>query len=678
MTLFDRPHRTARRADRAAGIALLLCGGLAIGNLPHDQLPAGWLLAWTLPAALFGSLRRRSHRPWLRTIAASLAQIVAFALALEYAGSLSRPAVLACTILPPLSFVIVRRRDSDAALGLFLSFCVLLVGVILGGANPLLLAAYGVAACLSLRLETHLAARAATLGHRPAASLRLPVQPVVMAGLAVALPCLFVAFAIDRTLAWVPSPVQSDDTPTASAPAQPQGQTQTGLDDSFDLGGGGVLADLAGEELVVVRTDDRSPVPTDLYLRSGFFAVPEMERWLIGRVDTAPPTGGTDHLIQDADPGGPVLGLEIERFQGARNFVFVPPHAVELRGVPELQIDRRRLWLRQRQFAEQTDYFVSYQTHLGSLRNVTIDQRLGRELGLLELPETLVHTRYEQLMDDWGAYGSNVHQVASTIAAGLGARCRYDRIEPIGPYVNTIDNFLFHDGDKRGYCMHFATAAALMLRLRGIPCRIGVGLYGGDPDRRDPEARSYGSQHAHAWVEILVRDRGYVVFDPTPPEERGQRMPSELAPVAEDDGFGGGAESSTWSFWAGLLEFVLQPWFLILVIVLAIAATMWPAGRPTEAPIVVPRSLRTARRLLVRILRVLGHRGHLRQRGQTLEQFAAVLSARQRLEPAVADAFRTYQEIRFGGYDFDHDREQRLMRGIESAEATEPFVIGGD
>ena len=222
MTLFDRPHRTARRADRAAGIALLLCGGLAIGNLPHDQLPAGWLLAWTLPAALFGSLRRRSHRPWLRTIAASLAQIVAFALALEYAGSLSRPAVLACTILPPLSFVIVRRRDSDAALGLFLSFCVLLVGVILGGANPLLLAAYGVAACLSLRLETHLAARAATLGHRPAASLRLPVQPVVMAGLAVALPCLFVAFAIDRTLAWVPSPVQSDDTPTASAPAQPR------------------------------------------------------------------------------------------------------------------------------------------------------------------------------------------------------------------------------------------------------------------------------------------------------------------------------------------------------------------------------------------------------------------------------------------------------------------------
>ena len=57
-----------------------------------------------------------------------------------------------------------------------------------------------------------------------------------------------------------------------------------------------------------------------------------------------------------------------------------------------------------------------------------------------------------------------------------------------------------------------------MLRMLSVPCRIGVGLYGGVPtDRAD--TRSYGSQHAHAWVEIPLQGRGWVIFDPTPPAE---------------------------------------------------------------------------------------------------------------------------------------------------------------
>jgi len=666
------PHKTFQRVpEYAAALALLACGVLSIANLPRAELPLGWLVAWTAPATFFGCLRRRPHRPWLRAIAASASQIIAFALALQYAGSLSRPAILACTILPPLAFVIVRRRDADAALGLFLSFCVLLVGVILGGANLPLLAGYGVAACLSLRCETHLATRAASRGNRRGNVTPISARPVLVAGFVVAIPCLFAAFALDRTLAWIPSPLRAPDT-SEQGPSSPRDMRLTGLDDSFNLGGGGMLADLAGEQLVLVRTNTGRPTPSGLYLRSGFFATPELHRWRTGPLKRSYPSQ-FDHSLRPRQRGIPVHELEIERFAGARNFIFVPPHATRLQAVPGLEIDRVRMWLRQRVSAEQTDYAVAYQDLPDPARNDFIDSRPA-QLGLLTLPKGLNSERYLGLLDDWGAVGNNPLQVANRIAEGLAGRCRYDRIDPIGPYTSTIDNFLFATGDKRGYCMHFATAAALMLRLRGIPCRIGVGLYGGDRDTSEPEARIYGSHHAHAWVEIPFARAGWVVFDPTPPDERGQRMPTRLAPGDPEIDPGSASVNAT-DFWRGLLDFIVQPWFLLLVLVLAIATTMWPSSRTATPEVVLPRSIKTARRLLVRILRALATAGHLRMRGQTLEEFSGTLGARDRLSPAIADAFRSYQEVRFGGYPFDAAREGKLLRGLEGALATEPAII---
>ena len=149
-------------------------------------------------------------------------------------------------------------------------------------------------------------------------------------------------------------------------------------------------------------------------------------------------------------------------------------------------------------------------------------------------------------------------------------------------------------------------------------------------------------------------------------------MPSQLAPTAEEDS-GAVSSGDSMRFWTGLLDFLMQPWFLLAVLVLAIAAALWPARSAVEPEVVLPRSIKTARRMLVRILRALGTRGHLRQRGQTLEQFGSLLLARERLAPGVADAFRSYQEVRFGGYPFDGEREKRLMRGLEDALATEPL-----
>ncbi|HEX5050148.1 MAG TPA: transglutaminase-like domain-containing protein [Planctomycetota bacterium] len=669
------PPVPSRAAAHVAAITVLACTTLAMANLPADALPIEWLLAFTLPGAVMGLLRPHGVHSWWRALLALALQTGACYLALELVGPMSRPAALACTILPPLAFVTARHQDSDAALALFLSFCVLLVGVILDGVHLPLLLAYGAAGCASLRCAAHIAAHTLGRPSRRRPAMRAERLATVTSSLVLVLACLCAGFAIERTLGWLPSPSRQR-TADAESPTEMRGPRSVGLSDSFVLDGGqGVLSELTGEQLVRVRSEAGDEVPGDLYLRSGFFAVPGLDRWQLGALERAPAPRADGHVLRRPLPRVATSWLELERFAGARNFVFVPPHTCEVRGLEDLIVDRTREWLRQREGSAQNVYQVGYQRLPHPAAEARLDPRASR-LGLLGLPVGLDRRPFEDLLHEWRV-GDDPARATDQIAAGLAARCRYDRIEPVGPYAHALENFLFASGDRRGYCMHFASAAALMLRLRGIPCRIGVGLYGGDPDRKEPGARIYGSQHAHAWVEIPYVDRGYVVFDPTPAAERGRRTPSRLdtTPTAEAGQpvpAGQAGEAA-----AEFLRWVTQPWLLVLALLLAVASAAWPTGTPQPPRIATPATAKTARRLLVRILRALGRAGHLRAHRQTLEAFARDLARRRRLLPEVEAAFLAYQEVRFGGRPFDPARERVLLHAVDAATRMPPFEPAG-
>nr|WP_258806090.1 DUF3488 and transglutaminase-like domain-containing protein [Pseudarthrobacter sp. NS4] len=77
---------------------------------------------------------------------------------------------------------------------------------------------------------------------------------------------------------------------------------------------------------------------------------------------------------------------------------------------------------------------------------------------------------------------------------------------------------------KSGYCIHYASAMAVMARLEGIPSRIAVGYAPGRltgetvmvPGQGPLPEYEVDARDAHAWPELYFQGLGWVPFEPTP------------------------------------------------------------------------------------------------------------------------------------------------------------------
>jgi len=95
-----------------------------------------------------------------------------------------------------------------------------------------------------------------------------------------------------------------------------------------------------------------------------------------------------------------------------------------------------------------------------------------------------------------------------------------------------IEDFLFYL--KRGHCEYFASALTVMCRHLNVPARLATGFHtdGGSVVRE---------RNAHAWTEVYVPSRGWVIFDATPAASRGTGQ--------EQAGWLTGLWNSAKSFW---------------------------------------------------------------------------------------------------------------------------------
>jgi len=130
----------------------------------------------------------------------------------------------------------------------------------------------------------------------------------------------------------------------------------------------------------------------------------------------------------------------------------------------------------------------------------------------LELPDELP-ARDRELADAITAGARNEYGAVMAVQSWLQTNTRYDLTVPREPArVDAVDHFLFET--RRGFCEHIASAMALLLRTQGIATRVVTG-YG--PGLRNPFTGYYEvrASDAHAWVEVLYPQVGWVAYDPT-------------------------------------------------------------------------------------------------------------------------------------------------------------------
>lgn len=77
---------------------------------------------------------------------------------------------------------------------------------------------------------------------------------------------------------------------------------------------------------------------------------------------------------------------------------------------------------------------------------------------------------------------------------------------------DTTDVFLFET--RAGYCEHYASAFAVLMRAAGIPARVIVGYQGGQWMDTGDYLRLRQAD-AHAWTEVWLDDTGWTRMDPT-------------------------------------------------------------------------------------------------------------------------------------------------------------------
>jgi hypothetical protein len=77
---------------------------------------------------------------------------------------------------------------------------------------------------------------------------------------------------------------------------------------------------------------------------------------------------------------------------------------------------------------------------------------------------------------------------------------------------DSVDEFLFDT--RRGFCGHYASAFAALMRAVGIPARVVTGYQGGTYNRF-ADYWIVRQSDAHAWDEVWIDGQGWLRVDPT-------------------------------------------------------------------------------------------------------------------------------------------------------------------
>ncbi|AFL75481.1 transglutaminase TgpA family protein [Thiocystis violascens] len=275
------------------------------------------------------------------------------------------------------------------------------------------------------------------------------------------------------------------------------GQAMTGMSDSMEPGAISELV-LNGELAFRVRFDAAPPSPNQLYWRGPVLWEMDGRRWSPGPLpakDADPP-----ELEESANPIDYEIVLEptqktwlfaLDMPIGAPDDAFINPDFQLLSRQPINSVKRYRV-------RSALDY-----------RTAEPDARQRNRA--LQLPDNIT-PRMRELVASWRTHADGDWDLVQQGLAFFNREAFHYTLMPPRLGANPADEFLFET--RRGFCEHYASSFALLMRVGGVPSRIVLGYLGAETNRIGGYQMVWQSD-AHAWVEVLIAGRGWVRVDPT-------------------------------------------------------------------------------------------------------------------------------------------------------------------
>lgn len=201
----------------------------------------------------------------------------------------------------------------------------------------------------------------------------------------------------------------------------------------------------------------------------------------------------------------------------------------------------------------------------------------------LALPDRTRDDAQNILAEILGLSTADIPDKAQLICDYVRQSALYNQQTSAMPAGQTDFAIWFLQEAETGYCVHFATAATVLLRAAGIPARYVEGYY---TQTVQNNAVTVTDVEAHAWVEYYVDGAGWIIMEPTntaiyptvppstqpttPPTTVPTTVPTTKPPVttvppSSDRADTGSASMAGWLIWALVCTLCLVAVILILI-----------------------------------------------------------------------------------------------------------------
>lgn len=274
----------------------------------------------------------------------------------------------------------------------------------------------------------------------------------------------------------------------------------SGLSDTMSPGDISSLS-LSDEVAFRVNFDDDVPESRDLYWRGLVMTRFNGRTW-----SGSEPRFGARARTNDIVYSGEPVTYEVTLEPTMQQWVFAMEMAKDV-SLPRTSIDSMQRIARVTPIEQRVAYRVeSYPEYV-----VQPDISRSSRSWYLSIPDIGNERTIElarKMRDDAGSDTAYVNAVL----AKFNEEEYFYTLQPPALGSNPVDRFLFDT--RQGFCEHYASAFAFMMRSAGIPARVVLGYQGGEINPLGGHLIVRQSD-AHAWTEVWLERYGWYRVDPT-------------------------------------------------------------------------------------------------------------------------------------------------------------------